>query len=56
MSKVTPEHRLEKIGALAVDLLAMLQPLELQPPGVRSAAVRLTVALAAVPPFEGEMP
>jgi len=42
-------ERLEGIASLACDLLAALQPWGLQPPEVRSAATRLTVALAALP-------
>lgn len=43
------EQRIEGVAALACDLLGAVQPWEMQPPQVRSAAVRLTVALAALP-------
>lgn len=39
----------EQIAALATDLLVALQPWAMQRPEIRSAAVRLTVALAALP-------
>lgn len=38
-----------RIGEFASDLLQALQPWEFQPQAVRSAAVRLTCALAAQP-------
>ena len=40
---------LEGTASLACDLLASLQPWGIHEPGVRSAATRLTVALAALP-------
>lgn len=45
----TAEQRLEAIDRLAVELLLALQPWAQQRPEVRSAATRLTVALAANP-------
>jgi hypothetical protein len=45
----TVEDRLERIATLACDLLTALQPWEVHGPSVRSAAARLTVALAALP-------
>ena len=45
----TETERLERISALACDLLAALRPWELHGQDVRSAAARLTVALAALP-------
>jgi hypothetical protein len=42
-------ERLERIVSLACDLLRALQPWTLQASEVRSAATRLTVALAALP-------
>lgn len=46
---MTDAERIEYIARLAGDLLLALQPWQLQPPSVRSAATRLTVALAALP-------
>jgi len=46
---VTPEERIEEIGAIATHLLVALQPWAMLPAEARLAAVRLTVALAAVP-------
>lgn len=43
------EQRVEAIASLATDLLIALRPWELQPADVRSAATRLTVAIAALP-------
>ncbi len=43
------EQWIEAIGAIACDLLTALQPWDFHTQAVRSAAVRLTVALAAVP-------
>ncbi len=43
------EQRIEGIGALACDLLEATRPWEMQSASVRSAATRLTVALAAIP-------
>lgn len=40
---------IEYISRLACDLLAALQPWGMQSPEIRSAATRLTVALAALP-------
>lgn len=45
---------LERIASLACDLLTALQPWEMHGPEVRSAAARLTVALAALPLPEGD--
>ena len=45
----TSEQRLEAIASLACDLLAALQPWAFHSPEVRSAATRLTVAVAAIP-------
>lgn len=42
-------QRLEGVASLACDLLSALQPWGMQPPEVRSAATRLTLALAALP-------
>lgn len=46
---LTDAERLERVASLACDLLTAIQPWELLPAEVRSAAVRLTVALAAIP-------
>ncbi len=40
---------MERIASLACDLLTALQPWETHGQAVRSAAARLTVALAALP-------
>ncbi len=47
--EVSDGERLERIGALACDLLDALRPWEVHGAAVRSAAARLTVALAALP-------
>ena len=46
---VTDAQRLDAIAGLSCELLAALQPWALHRPEVRSAATRLTVALAAIP-------
>ncbi len=46
---MTDAERFESIASLACDLLAALQPWEMHGAAVRSAATRLTVALAAAP-------
>jgi len=46
---MTDAEKLERIAALACDLLAALRPWEFHGQEVRSAAARLTVALAALP-------
>lgn len=43
------EAALQGVGELACELLAALQPWELQPQEVRTSATRLTVKLASVP-------
>ncbi len=43
------DEKVEQLAYLATDLLSALQPWQMQSPEVRSAAVRLTVALAALP-------
>ena len=45
----TDQERIEQISSLACDLLTALQPWEAHGSDVRSAAARLTVALAALP-------
>lgn len=49
---MTAEERLTYIGGIACELLAALRPWESHGQDVRSAAARLTVALAAVPESE----
>lgn len=46
---MTDQERLERIASLACDLLDALTPWEMHGAVVRSAAARLTVALAALP-------
>ena len=46
---MTDSERLERIASLATDLLVAIQPWQAQRQEVRSAASRLTVALAALP-------
>lgn len=48
------QGHIQRIGELATDLLVAVQPWQLQPAPVRSAATRLTVALASVPDFNPE--